>query len=73
MGSGISLLTSCCNKDNKNQDLIDIDINRIHNNNNLPNINYLKSPTKITQKENYFENIIKTDIKKKINSKKTIF
>lgn len=64
MGSGISLLTSCCNKDNKNQDLIDIDINRIHNNNNLPNINYLKSPTKITQKENYFENIIKTDIKK---------
>ena len=64
MGSGISLLTSCCNKDNNNQDLIDIDINRIHNNNNLPNINYLKSPTKITQKENYFENIIKTDIKK---------
>ena len=64
MGSGISLLTSCSNKDNNNQDLIDIDINRIHNNNNLPNINYLKSPTKITQKENYFENIIKTDIKK---------
>ena len=61
MGIGISFMTSCCNKNNKNQELIDIDINRISN--NMPNINYLKTPTKFSQKENYFENIIKDDIK----------
>lgn len=61
MGIGISFMTSCCNKNNNNQELIDIDINRISN--NMPNINYLKTPTKFSQKENYFENIIKDDIK----------
>ena len=61
MGSGILFMTNCCSKNNSNQELIDIDINRI--NNNMPSISYLKTPTKITQKENYFENIIKTDLK----------
>ena len=70
MGIGISFMTSCCNKNNKNQELIDIDINRISN--NMPNINYLKTPTKFSQKENYFENIIKNDIKKN-KSKKNDF
>ena len=45
MGIGISFMTSCCNKNNKNQELIDIDINRISN--NMPNINYLKTPIRV--------------------------
>jgi len=60
MGSGISFMTSCCNKNN--QELLDVDITKM--NYNMPNINYLKTPSKFSQKENYFENIIKTDIKK---------
>ena len=60
MGSGISFMTSCCNKNN--QELLDVDITKM--NYNTPNINYLKTPSKFSQKENYFENIIKTDIKK---------
>ena len=60
MGIGISFMTSCCNKNN--QELLDVDITKM--NYNMPNINYLKTPSKFSQKENYFENIIKTDIKK---------
>ena len=60
MGNGIPYLINCCNKTDRTGK--DIEINRI--NSKLNSIKDFNSPTKETQKDNNFENLMKTDIKK---------
>ena len=60
MGNGIPYLINCCN--NTDRTGKDIEINRI--NSKINSIKDFNSPTKETQKDNNFENLMKTDIKK---------
>jgi hypothetical protein len=60
MGNGIPYFINCCNKTDRTGK--DIEINRI--NSKINSIKDFNSPTKETQKDNNFENLMKTDIKK---------
>ena len=60
MGNGILFITNCCSKNNN--DIKDIDINKIEN--NIHTIKDFRSPTKGTQNENYYETLMKTDFKR---------
>ena len=61
MGNGISSITYCCSKNER--DIKDIDINKIEN--NIHTIKDFRTPTKGTQKDiNYYETLMKTDFKR---------
>lgn len=57
MGNGIPYLINCCNKTDRTGKDIEI-------NSKINSIKDFNSPTKETQKDNNFENLMKTDIKK---------